>query len=155
MDSEWLKVHYINNVFKLHGLSQTITCDREPRFTAEFFKDVFHRLGTEIKFSTANHPQTDDGQSERANRVFGDILRAYVNYRQCDLDEHPPLCEFANNDMFQESIQQTPFFANYGWHPRSGGDFYLLFLQIPTFPAIPGYPGWSGREKYFRWCGTR
>ena len=28
---------YIYNVFKLHGLSQTITCDRDPRFTAEFF----------------------------------------------------------------------------------------------------------------------
>ena len=33
--------------------------------------------------------------------------------------------------------------------------FYLLFLQITTFLAIPGYPGWSGREKYFRWCGTQ
>ena len=61
------------NVFKLHGLSQTITCDRDPRFTAEFFKDVFHHSGTEIKFSTANHPQTD-GQSEKANRVVGDTL---------------------------------------------------------------------------------
>ena len=69
---------YINNVFKLRGLSQTIKCDRDPRFTAEFFKDVFRRLGTEIKFSTANRQQTD-GQSERANRVVGDILRAYVN----------------------------------------------------------------------------
>ena len=76
---------YINNVFKLHGLSQTITCDRDPRFTAEFFKDVFHLLRTEIKFSTANHPQTD-GQSEKANRVVDDILRAYANYRQCDWD---------------------------------------------------------------------
>ena len=64
----------------ISGLSQTITCDRDPRFTAEFFKDVFHHLGTEIKFSTANHPQTD-GQSERANRVVGDILRVYYRKR--------------------------------------------------------------------------
>ena len=93
---------YINNVFKLHGLSQTITCDCDPGFTAEFFKNVFYRLGTEIKFSTANHPQTD-GQSERANRVVGDILRAYVNYRQCDWDEHLPLYEFAMNDIIDHS----------------------------------------------------
>ena len=121
-------------MFKLHGLSQTITCDRDPRFTAEFFEDVFHRLGTEIKFSTANHPKTD-GQSERANRVVSDILRAYVNYRQCDWDEHLPLCEFAMNDMIQESIQQTPFFANYGWHPRSGGGF-LSSLPTDNHPLL-------------------
>ena len=140
---------YINNVFKLHGLSQTITCDRDPRFTAEFFKDVFHRLGTEIKFSTANHPQTD-GPSERANRVVGDILRGYVN-RQCDWDEHLPLCEFAMNDMIQESISLLTTAGTLVLEEI----FYLLFLQIPTFLAIPGYPGWSDREKYFRWCGTR
>ena len=91
-------------------------------------------MGTEIKFSTANHPQTD-GQSERANRVVGDILRAYGNYRQCDWDEHLPLCEFAMNDMIQESIQQTPFFANYGWHPRSGGDFKS---SLPTDNHLSG-----------------
>ena len=60
---------YINNVFMLHGLSQSITCDQDPRFTAEFFKDVFQRLGKEIKFSMANHPQPDE-QTERANRIY-------------------------------------------------------------------------------------
>ena len=61
------------------------------------------------------------------------------------------------NDLIKESVQQTPFFANYGWHPHSGD--FLSALPIDNHPvfdlAIPGYPGWSGREKYFRWCGTR
>ena len=143
----------INNMFKLHGLSQTITCDLDPRFTAKFFKNVFHRLGTEIKFSTANHRQTD-GHSERANRVVGGILRAYVNYRQCDWDEQLPLCEFAMNDMIQESSQLL-FLLSMAGTLVLEEIFYLLFLQITTFLAIPGYPGWTGREKYFRWCGTR
>ena len=58
-----------------------------------------------------------------------------MNYRQCDWDEHLPLCEFAMNDMIQESIQQTPFFANYGWHPRSGGDF---LSSLPTDTHLSG-----------------
>ncbi len=29
-----------------------------------------------------------------------------------------PVVEFAYNNTFQESIHQTPFFANYGYHPR-------------------------------------
>ena len=29
---------YIQNVFSLHGLSSTIVCDRDPRFTWAFFK---------------------------------------------------------------------------------------------------------------------
>ena len=39
------------------------------------------------------------------------------------------------NDMIQESIQQTPFFANYGWHPRSGGDF---LSSLPTDDHLSG-----------------
>ncbi len=29
-----------------------------------------------------------------------------------------PIAEFAYNNTFQKSIHQTPFFANYGYHPR-------------------------------------
>ena len=50
---------YIRNVYRLHGLSKTIVCDRDPRFTADFFKEIFGRLRVELKFSTAQHPQTD------------------------------------------------------------------------------------------------
>ena len=116
---------YIQNVFRLHGLSRSIVCDRDPRFTAEFFKEVFSRLGSKLKFSTANHPQTD-GQSERANRVVGDILRSFVNHRQNNWDDCLPFCEFAINDMLQESTKETPFRIVYGWHPTSPADMLNL-----------------------------
>ena len=135
---------YINNVFKLHGLSQSIICDQEPRFTAEFFKDVFRRLGTEIKLRMANHPQKDV-QIERANRTIGDILRGYVNYRRNVWNEYLPLCEFAMNDMQQESIQQMPFFANFGWHPRSAVDV-LLPVDMPTGSGTTAFP-WIKQQK--------
>ena len=49
------------------------------------FQDLFKKLGTKLSFSTANHPQTN-GQSERVNRIVGDVLRAFTNHRQDDWD---------------------------------------------------------------------
>ena len=67
-------------MFRLHGLSSSIVCDRDPRFTSAFFQGLFKKLGTKLSFSTANHPQTD-GQSERVNRIIGDVLRAFTNHK--------------------------------------------------------------------------
>ena len=69
---------YIDHVFSQHGLSKTIVSDRDPHFTATFFKELFSILGTnKLQMSSANHPQTD-GQTERMNRVieetFGELL---------------------------------------------------------------------------------
>eukprot|EP00117_Sycon_ciliatum_P040673 scpid58991/ scgid29848/ Transposon Ty3-G Gag-Pol polyprotein; Gag3-Pol3; Transposon Ty3-1 TYA-TYB polyprotein; Capsid protein; p24; Spacer peptide p3; Nucleocapsid protein p11; Ty3 protease; p16; Spacer peptide J; Reverse transcriptase/ribonuclease H; p55; Integrase p61; Integrase p58 len=50
---------HIRNVYRLHGLSKSIVSDRDPRFTAELYRDVFKQLGVRLDFSTANHPHTD------------------------------------------------------------------------------------------------
>lgn len=107
---------YVAHVFAGHGLSKTIVCDRDPRFTSAFFQEVFSRLGVELKMSTANHPQTD-GMTERVNRVVEDTLRCFVNHRQNNWDELLPLCEFAINNSNQASTGQTPFFLNTGLDP--------------------------------------
>ena len=109
---------YIQNVFRLHGLSYSIVCDRDPRFTASFFQEVFDQLGTKLALSTANHPQTD-GSTERMNRLVEDILRAFVNHKQDIWDTLLPLCEFAINSWQLASVGNTPFFLGYGLHPRA------------------------------------
>ena len=104
---------YIRNVYRLHGLSQTIVCDGDPRFTAEFFREVLKRLKTDLKLSTSQHPETD-GHTERTHRTIGQILRSVVNHRQNNWEDVLPLCEFAYNDMTHGSTQSSPFFLNYG-----------------------------------------
>ena len=69
---------YIQNVFRLHGLSSSIVSDRDPRFTAAFFQEIMNRLGTKLCFSTANHPQTD-GLTERVNRQVEDVHMSHAN----------------------------------------------------------------------------
>ena len=64
---------FIDTIFRLHGLPRELVSDRDPRFTAEFWQSVFRSLGTRLKMSTSDHPETD-GQTERANRVLEEIL---------------------------------------------------------------------------------
>ena len=68
---------FVDHVFRLHGLPEVIISDRDPRFTSKFWKGLFDLLGTDLRFSTAFHPQTD-GQSERAIQTLENFLRPYV-----------------------------------------------------------------------------
>ncbi|KAG0156085.1 hypothetical protein PDIDSM_3261 [Penicillium digitatum] len=109
---------YTRHVWKLHGLPNTVVSDRGPQFVAQFWKHLTKRLRITNLLSTAYHPETD-GQTERANAVLEQYLRAYVSYLQDDWSEWLPLAEFTANSHYSESTRVSPFYANYGFHPAS------------------------------------
>ena len=92
--------------------------DRDPRFTAHFWKSFQKAMGTRLMMSTSFHPQTD-GQSERTIQVLEDILRACVLDHKGSWEKHLPLVEFAYNNSYQASIQMAPYEALYGRPCRS------------------------------------
>jgi hypothetical protein len=57
---------YIFNVFKLHGLPLAIVSDRDKVFTSTLWRELFRLTETQLKMSSAYHPQTD-WQTERVN----------------------------------------------------------------------------------------
>jgi hypothetical protein len=71
----------------------------------------------DIKLSSVFHPQTN-GEIERVNQVLEQYLRCTINYQQDDWTSYLPLAEFAYNNTIHASIQQTPFYANYGCHSK-------------------------------------
>ena len=68
---------YIREIVQLHGVPVSIVSDRDPRFTAHFWKSFQKAMGTRLTMSTAFHPQAN-GQSERTIQVLEDMLRACV-----------------------------------------------------------------------------
>ena len=61
--AEGLARLFRDNIWKLHGLLESIVLDRGPQFVAEFMRELNKMLGIETRLSTAFHPQTD-GQME-------------------------------------------------------------------------------------------
>ena len=55
---------FFGTVVRQFGLPDTVVHDRDPRFTADFWGQLWKLLGSRALFSTAYHPQTD-GQTER------------------------------------------------------------------------------------------
>ncbi|KAH0375210.1 hypothetical protein KCU92_g10240, partial [Aureobasidium melanogenum] len=110
---------FYTHVWKLHGLPDTIVSDRGPQFISGFWKELMEILRIETALSTADHPETD-GQSENANAVVEQMLRGVCNYLQGDWAFWIPSCEFAVNNWVNSSTNVSPFFANYGQHPRMG-----------------------------------
>ncbi|KAH0613238.1 uncharacterized protein H6S33_009618 [Morchella sextelata] len=116
-DSREVARLYIDNVWKLHALPDTMVSDRGTQFVAEFWRSLCDRLEISPKFSTAFHPQTD-GQTERINAMMEQYLRSYVSYQQDDWTRWLPMAEFATNNHVSETTKISPFFANLGRNPR-------------------------------------
>ncbi|MCO5593046.1 hypothetical protein L7F22_047051 [Adiantum nelumboides] len=69
---------FVAQIFRLHGMAETIVSDRDPRFTSLFWKAIWENIGTRLQFSSSFHPQTN-GQSEIANSVVLALLKSYIS----------------------------------------------------------------------------
>jgi len=81
MLAEGLARLFRDNVWKLHGLPESIVSDRGPQFTAEIMRELNRMLGIESKLSTVFHSQTDR-QTERVNQKLEQYLRMFIDHRQ-------------------------------------------------------------------------
>nr|GEX33045.1 putative reverse transcriptase domain-containing protein [Tanacetum cinerariifolium] len=103
---------YLKEVVTRHEIPVSIICDRDPRFTSNFWK-VFQKA-----MGTAYHPETD-GKSERTIQTFEDILHACVIDFGNSWERHLPLVEFSYNNSYHASIKSASFEALYGRKCRS------------------------------------
>lgn len=126
-DLAWL---FIDRIFRYHGLPDSIVSDRGSLFVSNFWKALASRLDMTTRHSTAYHPRTD-GLTERTNQTLETYLRAYCSYQQDDWVDYLPLAEFVFNNTENSSTKQTPFFANYAFHPT----FSPKLSDLQTVPA--------------------
>uniref|UniRef100_A0A8C5LPA6 Gypsy retrotransposon integrase-like protein 1 n=1 Tax=Leptobrachium leishanense TaxID=445787 RepID=A0A8C5LPA6_9ANUR len=107
---------FLKEIFRIHGLPESIISDRGTQFTSKFWDAFCQQLHMKRNLSTAFHPQTN-GQTERTNQTLEQYLRCYVTYLQDDWYNYLPMAEFAYNNHIHKSIKVSPFYANYGLHP--------------------------------------
>jgi len=109
---------FAREIWRFHGLPTDIVSDRDSRFTSEVWQELLKKLGIRPRMSTAFHPQTD-GQTERLNQTIEAYLRNFVNHEQDDWVRLLPMAEFAYNNSVTVGNGISPFYANYGFHPRT------------------------------------
>jgi hypothetical protein len=139
---------FLDNIYRIHGLPDDIVSDRGAQFISNFWRGIFQLLHVKINLSTAYHPQTD-GQTERVNQILEQYLRCTVNYQQDNWVDLLPLAEFAYNNTMHSSTKQTPFFANYGQHPRAD-PFQVKHVGSPAAEEFTTYLAKIHQELTFQ-----
>lgn len=115
---------FLDHVYNLHGLSQTIVSDRDTIFLIKFWEELFSIQGVALHHSSSYHPQTD-GQTEAVNKCLEGYLRCMCGDRPKEWIYWLSLAEWWYNTNFHSSTHLTPYEVVYGQHPP---------LHIPYFP---------------------
>jgi transposase InsO family protein len=104
---------YMSRIVCLHGVLKKIMSDRGTQFTSRFWERLHEALDTQLRFSSAFHPQTD-GQTKRVNRILEDMLRACALQYGRSWDKSLSYAEFSYYNSYQESLKMAPFEMLYG-----------------------------------------
>ena len=108
---------FFNNVVKHFGLPKDIVSDRDAQFTGWFWVELFKLFGSELKFSTTNHPQTD-GQTEMINALLEEYLRHYVTTTQKNWVDLLDTAQLCYNLQRSSATGMSPFELTIGVQPR-------------------------------------
>jgi len=100
-----------------HGLPKEFITDRDKLFTSKFWETLTAELRINHKMLTAYHSQTDR-QSKWMNQTVETYLRHYVNRNQDNWVQLLLTAQFAYNNTQNETMGETPFWANYEYNSK-------------------------------------
>ncbi|MBW0542243.1 hypothetical protein O181_081958 [Austropuccinia psidii MF-1] len=145
-----------NNIISTFGIPKIIISDRDPKFTSEFWTNLYDMLGTKLAFSKAYHQQTD-GLAERMIQKMEDILRRFCDYGM-EYKDHEgythdwvtllPAVQLAYDTGQHSTTGKTPALVEKGRNPLLPGD-HLRKNLLTIHPTAKGF-----HEMWKRACDT-
>jgi len=106
--TEIIAEFFFKNVVTYFGLPEDVVNDRDARFTSRFWTSLFNMMGSELKFSSANHPQID-GQTERVNALLEEYLKHYATASQKNWVSLLDIAQFCYNLHKSFATGRSPF----------------------------------------------
>jgi hypothetical protein len=135
---------HMSRIVCLHGVPKKIVSDRGTQFTLMFWERLYETLDTQLRFSSAYHPQTD-GHTERVNQILEDMLRACALQYGRSWDNSLLYDEFSYNNNYEESLKMALFEMLYGRRCRTP-----LFWSEAGERRVFGLDIWQEVEKQVR-----
>ncbi|GJV71841.1 RNA-directed DNA polymerase [Tanacetum coccineum] len=117
---------YFAEIVKLHGVSKTLTFDRDVKFVSHLWRTLWTHLGFKLQFSSSHH-------TEVVNRSLGNLLRSLIGDNSKQWDLILPQAEFAFNRSVNRTTGKSPFEVVYGRNPITPLDLVLV-LEVDLSP---------------------
>ncbi|GKV26633.1 hypothetical protein SLEP1_g35898 [Rubroshorea leprosula] len=124
-DASLIAELYFREIVRLYGVPKTITSDRDMKFMSHFWRTLWRKMGTQLQFSSASHPQTN-GQTKAINKILGNLLRSFVGKNLQQWDLMLAQAEFAYNNYSNQASGKCPFEVVYGVRPLNPLDLAPL-----------------------------
>ncbi|MBW0507307.1 hypothetical protein O181_047022 [Austropuccinia psidii MF-1] len=144
------------NIISNCGVPKIIIIDRDPKFTSQFWTNLYHILGTKLAFLPAYHPQTD-GLAKRRIQTMEDILRRFCAYGM-EYKDHEgythdwvtllPAVQLAYNTSQHSTTGKTSALVEKGWNPLLPVD-HLRKNLLTIHPNAKDFP-----DMWKRACDT-
>lgn len=125
---------FMENIYKLHGMPLAIVSDRDRIFTSNLWQELFKLSGTQLRMSSAYHPQSD-GQTERVNQSVEAFLRCFIHSCPAQWSQWLALAEYWYNTNWHSSLGKSPFEVLYGHEPRHFGISNVQTSDIPDLES--------------------
>ena len=139
---------YVTQIICRHGAPESILTDQGKEFVNEVLLFINQMLGTNVRRTSAYHPQTD-GMVERFNATLLTGLTYLVEDNQKDWDEHIPFVLFAYRTTRHESTGETPFVLMHGRQAIYPHDVRARLASVESVIGENGGPTTKTEFRYF------